>query len=307
MNKQNIQSFLPSRIFLIRLSILIGLLILVLSINSLYEYIKDRREQRQNRLPTKTLRVSPDITFQDIVMKDTNNNGIADWEESLWGLDPEKNGESNRVFIENKRREAQNQDGTSPSEPIDDTDRLAREFFSSFMALNQSNTLNLNAIENISINIGRQVGNTDIPNKYHIQGIKTIQTNKKNLEQYQLDLERVISSNYNFYIGEELEIMANAVEIEDEEGMDELVNISSTYQKMARELSLVKTPTQIANQHLAMVNAYDKVGSAVLSMSQAIVNPVAGTNGVVSYARHTQEIEMIIESIRKVFLENDIL
>src|ERR1044072_2206217 len=45
-------------------------------------------------------------TVADIITRDTNGNGISDWEETLWGLDPKGNGEENKKTITAKKAAA---------------------------------------------------------------------------------------------------------------------------------------------------------------------------------------------------------
>ena len=50
------------------------------------------------------------LTIKDLVNKDTDRDGILDWEEGLWGTDPTKKettlGTPDKVAIENLKKQA---------------------------------------------------------------------------------------------------------------------------------------------------------------------------------------------------------
>jgi hypothetical protein len=309
-NKENKKSYLPSPQFRARIILLLILIVVVSGSMSIYNYFKNKKDSTPTGLPTHTIRVSDDIMVSDIVAKDTNLNGIPDWEESLWGLNPTTDGQKNKEFIESKRAESASGIDTnsiSSAEPENETDRLAREFFSSFMALKQSNTLNTNAIQNIGDSIGQKVGSTNLPDIYLVNEIKTVAASKAALQKYQSDLEKVTTKYQNADFGNELAIMADAMQNEEPTSAQDLSTIANTYRSMAKEMSKITTPKNVIRDHLELVNSYAKMGTALDKMSEVLDNPIVATTGTVMYARYTKEINQIVESIKTTFIDNGIL
>lgn len=309
MNKENKKSYLPSPQFRARVILLLIILAIVSVSISIYDYFKNRKSTKSKGLPTHTIRVSEDITVSDIISKDTNLNGIPDWEESLWGLNPTVDGQKNKEYIENKRK-TMSPTGDSEAagaEPENETSTLAREFFSSFMALKQEGTLNTNAVDNISSSIAMKVGDTDLPDTYLSNQIKVVDSNKKNLLKYQSDLEKLFNKYKTANLGNELAIMGDAMQNDEPGDTAELATIANTYRTLAKEMSKIPTPKNVAKDHLGLVNSYEKTGTAVEKMSDVLENPIVATTGTIMYARYIKEIEGIVESIKTTFIDNGIL
>lgn len=309
MNKQNTKSYLPSHEFVAKIILIIVLLGAAIGGNSLYKYFKNKKDSKSTSIPTDTIKLDSGITVSDIMLKDSNKNGIADWEESLWGLDPKADGFANKTIIDNKKQSLNKDFSTNQTteEKEDETSRLAKEFFSSFMSLKESGALNTNAVENMTSIIGDQVGNTEIQDTYLANNIKTTISNKANLLKYQKDLENIVNKHANRLSGDELDIMATAVENEDEEYLGTLAQISNEYRTLAKDLTSITVPKNIAQDHLMLVNSYDKIGVAILKMTDSIKNPISGTTGTIMYTRYTKENDQIIENIKTTFIDNGIL
>ena len=83
------KKYLPSTQFIIRA---VSILILVGVCFGAYKLIVFLKNRSTKKDPTKLL-------VQNLTQKDSNGNDIADWEESLWGLDPKGNGQENKDYI----------------------------------------------------------------------------------------------------------------------------------------------------------------------------------------------------------------
>lgn len=86
-------SYLPSPEFRRRALVVFILIVIILLVTwlapKLHQKIVARNEARA-------------LIVKDLVAQDQNQNGIQDWEEALWGLDPNTNGPENREFIMSK-------------------------------------------------------------------------------------------------------------------------------------------------------------------------------------------------------------
>ncbi len=94
----NFKKYLPSRKFLFIVLFIIVLIVLFFFVKGIISFIKNRITSKQTNETPVTL------TVGGIIQKDGNENGIADWEEYLWGLNPNKDGEKNREFIYQRKK-----------------------------------------------------------------------------------------------------------------------------------------------------------------------------------------------------------
>ena len=99
------KEFLPSKKFFIRLTVAIVLIIVGFLIYKVSIYFKNRNSNN----------IAKQVKVINQVQDDSNNNGIPDWEERLWGLNPNKDGEANKEFILNKRKTLKLNNGNSDS------------------------------------------------------------------------------------------------------------------------------------------------------------------------------------------------
>jgi hypothetical protein len=148
--------YLPSKQFIARIIII---LIIALFVWGIYQIPKLFKKNKNINITPMTLQV------KDVIQQDSNNNGIADWEEGLWGLDPTTNGPSNKEFIIAKRAvlakdnaSAVDGGGINSSE----NDALSREVFALILSLQQSGSLNNDSISAISESVGQNFVPGDI-------------------------------------------------------------------------------------------------------------------------------------------------
>ena len=87
----NFKKYLPSKKFLVVVMTIVVIIILFLIIKKVIPLIKFKKGGPNGEQIT--------MTVGDLIQKDGNSNGIADWEEYLWGLDPNTNGPENKEFI----------------------------------------------------------------------------------------------------------------------------------------------------------------------------------------------------------------
>ncbi|MCX6754124.1 MAG: hypothetical protein NTV03_03670 [Candidatus Nomurabacteria bacterium] len=142
------KNYLPSKKFQAIILIIIVFIALFFTVKGIVSLIKSKK--LTSKEPAK-------ITVGEVIQKDSNSNGIPDWEEYLWGLDPNKNGPENKEFIMAKKKTlAENNGGLSgdPSQTITDNDLLSQEFFATIVSLQQTGSLNDESMSAITNAIG---------------------------------------------------------------------------------------------------------------------------------------------------------
>ena len=116
------------------------------------------------------------VTVKEIAQKDSNNNGIPDWEEYLWGLNPNGNGVKNKELILEKKNALSQSNGNSPTDnttPISNNEALSREFFAAIISLQQTGSLDDQSMKSISNAIGENIKIEEIKDIYTIDQLTT--------------------------------------------------------------------------------------------------------------------------------------
>lgn len=277
------KKYLPSKEFTARLIILAILFIVIFGIYEITMYFKNR-SQRGGETP---------LIVKNIVQKDSNNNGIADWEESLWGLDPTKNGQANKELILAKQQTlAQNTNATQigASGTSAENELLAKQFFAVIMSLQQSGNLTDNSMQSVVDTVGNQVKATPLPDTYTTAMIKAIPNTDTSMTSYKAALKALFLRYQDKNIGDELSFMAAALKNNDPQAVQATVDVGYAYEAFAKELVHLPTPTTILPTILTLANDYDKTGQSLIGLSTILTDPILGMRSLMNYQKYNTDL-----------------
>jgi hypothetical protein len=287
MNKE----YLPSKQFVVSVAIIVICISVIFGISKLATFLKNRIGGDE---PTK-------LQVKDLVQKDTNNNGIPDWEESLWGLDPNKDGDANKSFILAKRQSLA-QDSSVP-EFIDENtqskenEALSKEFFAVIMSLEQTGNLDDTALNAVSDAIGKKIVANPIADIY-TKDMATVQEQGdiETLEYFNAYLK--LNNKYmDKNIGDELFFIATALNNNDQAALKLVGNIASSYRAYAKELIKIPVPVNILPAHVSLANNYEKVAQSVYDLTKLLSDPMSGMKGIVNYNKYSDALVTDIGNI----------
>lgn len=296
MDKNNYKQYLPSPQFIRKVVVIIALVLIVLIITKVVPAIKNRINQ--NKLE-KTLMV------KDLVTQDQNKNGIQDWEEALWGLDPGKDGASNREYILAKKK-ILNKD-TIPESELTENDKMAREFFALVVSLQQSGNLNDASMKALAESIGGKIENTDISDIYTEKMISVESTTPSVLRTYYSNLQKINNKYKNKYIGEELSLIGQAIANNDGQALRLAIQTADDYRAFGKDLMAINVPSSVMKLHLELANNYEKNALALEGMSVMLDNPINGISSFVKYKKYNDMLVTTIENLTTFFKRNGII
>jgi hypothetical protein len=123
-------------------------------------------------------------TIEELTNKDTDLDGVLDWEESLWGTDPTKkdtNGDGVSDGVE-VAKVKENSDsslayGQLEEENLTETEKFSRELFSTVVTLNQTGGLDQETVDILSTNLAEQIKNPTLRKVFSYSDIKTTNDN----------------------------------------------------------------------------------------------------------------------------------
>ncbi|MFA6355326.1 MAG: hypothetical protein WCW65_02795 [Candidatus Paceibacterota bacterium] len=287
----NYKNYLPSKKFILIVLFIIVLIILFFSIKGVVSFFKNRKIN--NSGPTK-------VTIGEIIQKDSNDNGIADWEEYLWGLDPNKNGAKNKETILAKKGElAKNniESSTDDSEAITENEALSREFFAAIVSLQQTGELNDESIQSVSGAVGETIKTIDIPDVYTnsmlIVENDSIAANKA----YYDELAKLVTKYEDADIGNELTFIIQGLNNQDPQALSVAQTVAVSYQSFGKELIKIPVPKAIASIHLSTANNYEKTGQAIIELSSGLADPIIGMRAILNYKKYNEALGTDLEKI----------
>lgn len=293
------RNFLPSKKFVSRVIILV----LVLLVGLLTSKVSPEVLNTVNK--NKELK---GLSVRDLIQNDANKNGIADWEESLFGLDPKGDGEENKKIILEKKKELGTDVNKNNKSDLSQNDRLSRELFSIITSLDQTGNLNEASIENIASALDKKLSSDPISDTYQKSMLTTKPTSTSVVEAYYNAFGEIAIKYGDSEIGKELTYISQGLVGEDKKAMEIARNIADEYENFSKDLIDIKNiPSSIVDTHLALANSYHKTGVAIERMSIMLDDPLFGMNAVVDYKNFSDDIITSLEDVGNFFEKSVII
>lgn len=293
------ESFRPSKQFIIRGSVAIAIVAIILIVQT------DWFRAIFHKKPIEPA-VAPQ-TVGDIVGTDTNKNGIPDWEEKLWGLDPTvlyTNGVPNKQIIDQKKQ-ALGLKTDSNTTDGNETDDLAQQLLTITTALGQSGQVTDADIQTIATKLADSVEFQNESMHYSLKDLQTVQTTTASLQAYYKAVAAV-AAKYDTGAAD-IDVVITALENNDTSGLSALKDTKDWYQQYARALVATKVPVGIENYHLDMTNDVYGISVAIGYLSELPENGANALTGVALYKIYDQKLTAALTNIKNYLTRYGIL
>ncbi|MDO8659231.1 MAG: hypothetical protein Q7K54_01390 [Candidatus Parcubacteria bacterium] len=310
MNLKNLstkyQKYLPSQKFVI--IIIIGLVAMASILNYFYKSSWGK-EIFTSKKDTGALKIE-NQTIAEIIQSDLDSDGISDWEEALWGTDKNKKetfGMPDVTYIENKKKELNIEQNVNVTK-LTETEKFARQFFSSFTAMNASGQVDKNTIDSFSNALGQKIVNPALVDQYSEKNVRK-NTDNDNLvkQEYYVDVKSLFESYQKAGIGDELDIVNNGLAASSmassTDPYGKLPTIAKAYQDFAKKMMGISVPSELVSYHLQIANNANNTGISVLNMAQIIKDPLIGLEGISQYQKYSAELVKTVADLEAVLTQ----
>ncbi len=254
------------------------------------------------------------LTVNGLIERDSDADGITDWEESLWGTDPKNKvtfGVADEIYVKNKREELKKSEGIDQNTnggAETETEKFARQFFASYAAMKTSGEISDATINDFSSALAEKVSDPVIIDQYTERDIKLTETDEKtDKENYYITVGNLFEIYKGKGIGDELVVagnMAGAEKAEDPKGESALLEIASAYKELAQKLILIPVPESLVIYHLKIINSSNNTSIAVLNMSKMLADPIVGMSGTSQYEKYSKDLINSVNDL-ETFLSNN--
>jgi hypothetical protein len=227
--------------------------------------------------------ITENTTLGSLLTKDSNGNGIPDWEEELWGLDPTvlyTNGKPNAEII-NEKKKALGVTDPNQGAPQNETDAIAQQLFSITTALSQNQNIDSATLQNIANKLGSSVNIKTAGNKYSLEDLHTVTTSPTSLRIYDQALQKILGA-YNLN-NQDIAIIINAAQTGDYSKFPDLAKNGDTYNTLAKALSTMSVPVAVESYHLDIVNSYAGMAESFNYLVQVQDNSTQALVGIALY------------------------
>ena len=290
----NYKKYLPSEKFMAIVLIIVIFITIFFSIKGIVTFFKNRKADKNK--PTQ-------ITIKEMIQKDGNDNGIPDWEEYLWGLDPNKNGAQNKEFILSKKGAAAQNGGIVPlddSAAITENDMLSRQFFAAIVSLQQTGELNQESLQSISDAVGQKIDTVPIVDIYN-KNMLTIENDSTKVNEDYLDSFNSLVVKYeNADIGSELILISQGIGSNDPQALSAAQSVANAYKAFGNDLVKVPVPNSIYALHLSLANNYDKTGKSIEGLTKTLTDPIIGMRAILEYKEYSDALVSDINKLSEI-------
>jgi hypothetical protein len=306
------KKYLPSKKFTYVILSFIGISILFFIVSTLF-FGKTSFLSKKNGNELAAQKVN----MNQLLQKDSDGDGLMDWEEGLWGTDPHNtktfNDTPDAEYVKSKREALQTPGGSGlDTSSLTETDKFAQQFFASLAALKQSGQFDKNTIQNMSSALGEAIANPTLIDAYSEQDIKTnLSDTSTTQESYYLKIGSLFENYKNKGVGDELDIVGSmavsGTNAKDPALENKLTIIANAYQEYSQKVLAISVPESLSSYHLRIVNSSNNTGIAVRNMIKISGDPIVGLSGVAQYKKYSDELVKAVGDLETVLTNNGIL
>ncbi len=227
-------------------------------------------------------------------VKDTDADGLPDWQEALYNTDPKNpesfkegtlDGEAVRAGLIKPAFESAppvvnpiNPEDISEVNPAPNTltDRFAKILFEGFISERQGEALSPGEIATFVTGAALQLEDMYERAPRFTKADLTIvpQTGEEALRAYAKEMEKVLAENIITTPHDELTHYYSAINQESDEDMQQVVNIAKYYGALAEGAKSVEVPRDLADAHLALINSFSKLAVVLSDMTKVNEDPL---------------------------------
>jgi len=241
--------------------------------------------------------------LQDLINRDTDGDGIVDWEENLWGTDPrnkDTNGDGvpDDIEIAKLKSEAPTNPETSATiaENLTKTDEFSRELFSTIATLNQGGEIDQATIDKLGSSLAEQIQNATPKKVFTASDIKIIASNTNtDFLNYNNSLNKIYE-RYPIKIGA-IEILQEFVSGEENTSADVLSKLDPIIEqtnKIINELVETGVPSDLAQIHLDFINGLERPVENLSDLQLFDQDPIIALGAISKYEENVALLESAI-------------
>ena len=256
----------------------------------------------------------------ELLFRDTDGDGVLDWEEGLWDTDPRKadsddDGVSDKEEIAKMKAErianaeASGEISYTEDENLTETDKFARELFTTVAALNQTGEIDDATIEDITTSLALQI-QTPVQRKvFTLADLKVTSDNSvPAYEKYGGSLVEIFQGRYPFqeHVTNVLQKFSEGGEDADPAILAELDPTIKNLSVMLDNMTTITVPSETSSYHLALTNALEEVFENLSDLRKFESDPVLAFNAINQYLENQEELDSQLLTMANLFLGNNI-
>ncbi len=270
------------------------------------------------------------------INKDSDNDGLKDWEEKLWKTDPhnpdtDKDGTLDGEEVKEGRDPAvantaqaglasndilkketaiKNILENSAGDDTNSTDKLSQEFFTEYLSTKQSGGVMSDTDKTALIGqlVAKETSTASAFKKYTLSDLKALSDGSQEaIRTYGNTLGEIIITNSTTHLESELSILQTAITNQDKEKLKDLDPIISRYQAVIDKSLATAVPPTAMTLHLNFINAVSGLLDSITKMKSVIDDPLVSLKGLNIYSDSRDALVKSISDLSTYFKSDGVV
>jgi hypothetical protein len=263
--------------------IIIVLIGIIFGVIRLVGYLKNRSEikRQEQRLALDTIITSrAQLGLTALGTKDSDGDGLPDWREALWQLDPNNpDTDGNGVLDGDQVRLATEKlEGSASTLEQTTTDLLARDIYTAVTVLQQSGQLDDQTSERLTTEIATAISDAVPVPVYDISDITIISDTETSRVAYQQRLATLLSQ----FSADDFAVVLETALVTNPDDVDPVkpAAVITKYQAIRTGMLDMNVPSGLAGSHIEMLNTMSRLVENMRGIVQANEDPLVGLASV---------------------------
>jgi len=265
-------------------------------------------------------RESEKIVNDIIIQKDSDGDGLYDWEEALWGSDPNNPDTDNDGTSDNDEVLS----GRNPIIPYPDdflateeknnsafaakndtgltlTQSFSRDFINTYLSLKKNdNFTEENQEKLINVFLGETLSRESLVAPLSLSDIIILSKDADVFASvsYIQSIEKAIENSFTYsYFGNEILVLKDILEKKDSRDISLFKEAEDAYAGFAKTLLKIKSPAEIANTHLSLINSARIIAKNFKDIKNLSADPLNALIGVKTYTEESKNFSALLNDI----------
>ena len=256
-----------------------------------------------------TPNISDDYEKSVELSKDSDGDGLKDWEEVLFGFDPhhpdtDKDGIDDYTEYQKMQEVSEATSTKEVSATTDNvTDTIAHKIFSAYVYSKRNGAFDKELFKNVVTKIGDETitSKIDIPkDKYTKDDFKNIiNPSVRSAMVYRASLKKALIETQNI---KEYELATYARFIEgDKNALDTLKKEAKIYQEASEKMLAIPIPEDILDTHIKLANAFYGLSQAMYELDDPEKDPILMQAVLRKFLFFEKQIELLSKRLQIYF------
>ena len=255
--------------------------------------------------------------------KDTDNDGLPDWEEALYGTDP-NNPHSVDPALSDGQAVAEGKvkpkfaTATTTTLAASDipgvdagpttlTDQFAQQLFKQYLTNRGATPPTPDQIATlVETGVTQLEQSNTIPNAFNAGEERVVGSGPDALKTYAVAVERVFLTNQVPEQQSEILYFADAVNKNDDASLAKVSAIGKSYGTIGEALIKIPVPIEVASLHLELANALMRMNAVTLDFAAIRTDPLRAMLGLAQYEQDGAGVLQALSSIHSLFVNEGV-